>query len=154
MVKDPEKEDSNNETIGLGGIFYWETKYKTELDDIIGLVENFDWYVPFDHIFEMVESFLDPSLNHKILIVGVGRSNIVETLYNKGFRDITAVDISPTVIYKMQDKYKALTGVEFMCLDARELLTLSDETFTAGKLLSICRNIRYIRYMACYISIS
>jgi len=118
-------------TIGLGAPYFWEAKYKEELADIIGQVECFDWYVPFDQIFEMVESFLNPELNHRILVLGVGRSNIIECLYKHGFRDITAVDISPTVISKMQKKYAALTGVDFIAMDARELITLSSDTFTA-----------------------
>ena len=119
------------ESIGLGAPYYWEAKYKADLDDYIGEVECFDWYVPFDHIFEMVESFLNPEINHRILIVGCGRSNVIECLYNNGFRDITAIDISAAVITKMQKKYINLTGVEFLVMDAREMITLSDASYTA-----------------------
>jgi SAM-dependent methyltransferase len=129
--KKEQEQQKREETIGLGAPYYWESRYKTELEDLIGLVECFDWYVPFDHIYEMIESFLDPELNHRILVVGVGCSNIVECLYSHGFRDITAIDISPTIIDKMQKKYSKLTGVEFLVMDAREMLTLSDNSFTA-----------------------
>ena len=125
------EEVKREDSIGLGAPYYWEAKYKADLDDIIGDVECFDWYVPFDHIFEMIESFLSPEINHRILIVGCGRSNMVECLYEKGFRDITAVDISPSVIAKMQKKYMKLTGVEFLVMDAREMITLSSNTYTA-----------------------
>jgi len=118
-------------TIGLGAPYFWESKYKEELADIIGHVECFDWYVPFDQIFEMVESFLNPELNHRILILGVGRSNIIECLYKHGFRDITAVDISATVVSKMQKKYEHYTGVDFIVMDAREMITLASDSFTA-----------------------
>ena len=120
-----------NATIGLGSVYFWEAKYKEELTDIIGQVECFDWYVPFDHIYEMIESFLNPEINHRLLVVGVGRSNIVECLYKNGFRDITAIDISPTVIAKMQKKYAHLTGVEFLVMDVREMVSLSNDSYTA-----------------------
>jgi len=119
------------DSIGLGAPYFWEAKYTEELTDIIGHVECFDWYVPFDLIFEMIESFLNPELNHRILVVGLGRSNIIEVLYKKGFRDITAVDISPMVISKMQKKYEHLTGVDFIAMDAREMITLASDSFTA-----------------------
>ena len=118
-------------TLGLGAPYFWEAKYKSELSDIIGDVECFDWYVPFDQIYEMIESFLNPEINHRILIVGVGHSNIIECLYKHGFRDITAIDISPTVILKMQKKYAHLTGVEFLAMDVREMITLSSNSYTA-----------------------
>lgn len=40
-----------------------------------------------------------------------GRSNVVDVLYDKGFRDIYAVDISAAVVLKMQHKYSSYAGV-------------------------------------------
>jgi SAM-dependent methyltransferase len=140
------------DSIGLGAPYFWEAKYTEELTDIIGHVECFDWYVPFDMIFEMVESFLNPELNHRILIVGLGRSNIVEVLYRKGFRDITAVDISPTVISKMQKKYEHLTGVDFIAMDAREMITLADCSFTA--VIDYSEIFRVLRMDGIFLSVS
>jgi ubiquinone/menaquinone biosynthesis C-methylase UbiE len=90
----------------------------------------FDWYVPFDEIFTTVENVIDVEAAHKILIVGVGRSNIIEVLYSKGYRDITAIDISPTVIHKMQQKYETYTGVTLKAMDVRELSSFPNGEFT------------------------
>lgn len=117
-------------SLGLGAPYYWEAKYAAELKDIIGQVDCFDWYLPFELAWTMIESFVDPSVNHRILVVGCGISNAVEVLYDRGFRDITAIDISPTAITKMQKKYSHFTGVEFLCMDAREMMTLSDNSYT------------------------
>jgi EEF1A lysine methyltransferase 4 len=125
-----EEENLNKDEIGLGAPYYWETKYKEEMAEVIGKVETFDWYVTFDLAWTMVESFLDHSVNHRILVVGCGRSNTVEVLYQQGFRDIVAIDISPSIIHKMQLKYEHLTGVEFFCMDVREMMTFSDSSFT------------------------
>ena len=91
-------------SLGLGSPYYWEAKYNAELDDIIGEVECFDWYLAFDQAWTMIESFVDLSINHRILIVGCGISNTVEVLYERGFRDITAIDISPTAITQNAEK--------------------------------------------------
>ena len=47
-----------------------------------------------------------------------------------GHRDITAVDVSPTIITKMQQKYETLSGVEFLVCDIRELSGLSEDSYT------------------------
>lgn len=78
----------------------------------------------------MIESVFDTDQVHKVLIVGVGRSNVIDCLYRKGFRDITAIDISSTIILEMQKKYESYTGVEFFVMDTRQLLKFADETFT------------------------
>jgi hypothetical protein len=126
-----EKEKMNTmNSLGLGAPYYWEAKYKEEMDEIIGEVECFDWYLPFEGAWEMIESFVNMGKNHRILIVGCGRSNTVEVLYNRGYRDITAIDISPSIIGKMQKKYANYTGVEFLVMDVREMMTLSSGTFS------------------------
>lgn len=110
--------------MNAGETFYWETRYSQEFDKDIGF-KLFDWYVPFSDIYLMVESVLDPLKKQKILIIGVGRSNIIDTLYAKGHRDITAIDISPTLINELQKKYSTFSGVDFMVMDVRDLSFLS-----------------------------
>jgi len=52
----------------------------------------------------------------------VGRSNIVDTLYTTyGYRDITCIDISPTIIQAMKQQYESFTGVEFYTMDVMEV---------------------------------
>jgi hypothetical protein len=98
-------------TIKLGDPAYWDLRYREEIDDS-GTFELFDWYCPFSQLYQEMDTIFDNSLVHKILVVGVGRSDIIECLFNKGFRDITAIDISETVIVEMQRRYSSYPGNE------------------------------------------
>ena len=60
-------------------------------------------------MLETINEFKTPQ---KVLILGVGRSNVVDILYEKGFRQITCIDISPTIIAQMQNKYRQHSGVD------------------------------------------
>lgn len=115
--------------MNIGETAYWDARYKLETDKMMSF-ELFDWYCPFNKILPFIESVCEVNSFQKVLIIGVGRSNIVESLYRKGFRDITAIDISSTVIDAMQRKYATFTGVEFFVMDTRQLLKFSDETFS------------------------
>ena len=46
------------------------------------------------------------------------------------FRDIHAIDISETVIFKMQEKYADYAGVSFSVMDVRLLNAIPDKTYT------------------------
>lgn len=60
----------------------------------------------------MLETICDFKTPQKVLILGVGRSNVVDILYQNGFRDITCIDISPQIIAQMQNKYRQHSGVD------------------------------------------
>ena len=63
-----EKEKMNSmNSLGLGAPYFWEAKYKAEMEDIIGDVECFDWYLTFDKAWDMIESFIDPKIGTPIL---------------------------------------------------------------------------------------
>jgi Zn/Cd-binding protein ZinT len=83
-------------SLSLGDPDYWDERYREE--EKMFAFKLFDWYAPFKALYPMVETVIDTTIQHKILVIGVGRSSIVEVLYDKGFRDITAIDISQTVI--------------------------------------------------------
>ncbi len=69
--------------MNLGDTAYWEARYALEMTKLIKF-KLFDWYVPFNLVYPMIESLIDASIrNGKVLIIGVGRSNIIETLYGK-----------------------------------------------------------------------
>lgn len=108
---------------------YWDNRYKDETDVSITFT-LFDWYAPFDIFYPMIESVLDLTRRHKILLLGIGKSGAIETLYKKGYRDIVAIDISPTVIRQMQTKYESYSGVEFICLDVRRMSIFPDKLFS------------------------
>jgi len=124
------KDGQTKDTIGVGHPMYWEARYRDELEDMVGKIDLFDWYCPFEPVWDMISNFIDVHANHKILVVGVGRSNIIECLYKSGYRDITAIDISPSLIKRMQDKYAHLTGVDFLCMDVREMTALNNNSFS------------------------
>jgi hypothetical protein len=114
----------------IGNPAYWDTFYKELVGNMVGF-ECFDWYCTFDQLFlEIIQNMLDPTIVHKILIIGIGRSSIIDSLYRKGHRDITAIDISETIIVEMQRKYHSFSGVEFFVMDTRQLHKFADDTFT------------------------
>lgn len=63
-------------------------------------------------VYVLLESIIDTKKPQKILVLGVGRSNVIDVLYKRGFRDITCIDISPILISQMQNKYRGFAGVE------------------------------------------
>jgi spermidine synthase len=63
-------------------------------------------------VYHMLDAIRDFKTPQKVLILGVGRSNVVEVLYAHGFRDITCIDISPQIISQMQNKYRKYSGVD------------------------------------------
>lgn len=67
---------------------------------------------------------------NNVLVIGVGKSDVVSVLHKKGFREIVAIDVSPTIINQMRSQYKDLDGVEWYCMDIRELNVLKDKTFS------------------------
>ncbi len=118
-----------SKNMNIGETAYWDVRYQIELSKLMAF-ELFDWYCPFNKIMPMIESVFEATPTLKVLVIGVGRSNIIESLYRKGFRDITAIDISSTIIIEMQKKYASYTGVEFFVMDTRQLLKFSDESFS------------------------
>jgi ubiquinone/menaquinone biosynthesis C-methylase UbiE len=116
-------------TIKIGDPAYWDLRYQEEIRDI-GTFELFDWYCTFTDLYKEIDTIFDTSLVHKILVIGVGRSDVIECLYQKGYRDITAIDVSETVIVEMQRKYASYIGVKFFVMDIRQLNKFGDEMFT------------------------
>jgi ubiquinone/menaquinone biosynthesis C-methylase UbiE len=115
--------------IGIGDPTYWDLRYKTEKEKALQF-ELFDWYLPFELVFPMLESTIELTGKQKILVVGVGRSNIIKVLYELGYRDITAIDVSPTVITQMQDTHTQCAGVDFLVMDVMELNSFADSSFS------------------------
>lgn len=91
-----------------------------------------------------MESIVDVKKTHKVLIVGVGRSNVIDVLYENGFREIVGIDVSPILIAQLQSKYSKYSGIECITIftkchwiivlvyvmDARELHMFQEKTFS------------------------
>lgn len=113
----------------IGAPSYWDIRYEKAGSDRTKFT-NFDWYAPFEQFWSTIVQVVEVTERHKVLLLGIGSSNCIELLYKHGFRDITAVDVSPAIIREMQEKYKNLAGVEFYCLDMQKLNIFPDKTFT------------------------
>lgn len=113
-----------------GDSAYWEVRYQDEQQNMMKGFQLFDWYVSFEEVYKILGTITDMKTIHKVLVIGVGRSDIVDVLYKKGYREITAIDISPTIVTAMQTKYKGYAGVEFFVMDARELHAFPDGSFS------------------------
>lgn len=114
----------------IGDPAYWEVRYKVEIEDRIGEYDLFDWYCSFADLYPMLRPYFEASIYQKILILGVGRSDVIEHLYRIGYRDITVIDISQSIINEMQRRFEKFTGVEFFVMDVKQLHKFSNETFT------------------------
>lgn len=81
-------------------------------------------------MYQVFENVISDRDKNNVLVVGVGKSDVIEVLYKKGFREIVAIDISPTIINQMRSQYKDYVGIEWYCMDIRELNVLKDRTFS------------------------
>mmetsp|Transcript_17246 Transcript_17246/g.29185 ORF Transcript_17246/g.29185 Transcript_17246/m.29185 type:complete len:264 (+) Transcript_17246:96-887(+) len=115
--------------MNIGEAAYWDERYKVEMAKLLQF-DLFDWYCPFSEVYHLMEGAFDSTAVHKVLIIGVGRSDVIEFLYRKGYRDIVAIDISSTIIVEMQKRYEHYTGVEFFVMDTKQLMKFSEEYFT------------------------
>ena len=81
-------------------------------------------------VYQVFENVISDRDKNNVLVIGVGKSDVIEVLHKKGFREIVAIDVSPTVINLMRSRYKHLDGVEWYCMDIRELNVLKDKSFS------------------------
>jgi hypothetical protein len=75
---------AKSQQMDFGEPSYWEARYAFEIDKRVHF-KYFDWYVRFDVVYNYIEGIIStsPFRNQKILVLGVGRSNIIKTLYSK-----------------------------------------------------------------------
>lgn len=71
---------------------YWEERFADE--------EKYDWLLSFEQLQIHLTPLLD--VNERILIVGCGNSGLSAGLYDLGFKNITNIDFSETVVEKMK----------------------------------------------------
>ncbi|CCW69107.1 unnamed protein product [Phytomonas sp. Hart1] len=90
---------------------YWEERYRSS--DTI-----FDWFLTYDNLKPIIQPLLQPADQIRVLIVGCGNSRLSACLYEHlGIKNITNVDISPTVIGQMQRRYAEMDKMQWICLD-------------------------------------
>ena len=72
-----------------GKIEYWEDRYAKDK-------EPFDWYQKYLGVKDVMTQYIKPDF--KILMVGCGNGKMSENMYDDGYKNITNVDFSATVI--------------------------------------------------------
>jgi SAM-dependent methyltransferase len=87
---------------------FWEDKWVTQST-------GWDIGYPSPAIVSFMESY--PNKSAKILIPGCGNAYEAEWLLNNGFTDITLIDISPTLVDKLRDKYDENKHITIVCDD-------------------------------------
>lgn len=87
---------------------YWDSQYqagRTAWD--LGLVSP-----PIKKYFDQLED-----KNQSILIPGGGNSYEAEYLLQQGFTDITVVDIAPSLVEKLKEKFQGKLGIKILLGD-------------------------------------
>ncbi|RAI99896.1 thiopurine S-methyltransferase [Chitinophaga skermanii] len=86
---------------------YWNERYRTG---------DIGW--DMGRVSPPLEAFINqyPHLNARILIPGGGNSYEAKYLWDKGFTDITVVDISDALVLNLKRKYRE-TGINFIAGD-------------------------------------
>ena len=129
--KQEEDKDMKSHHTHYGEPLYWDQRYEfQDKRQMTAGVKLFDWYAPYDKIYPVLESVIDTTQRHKTLLIGVGKSNMVEHMISKGFNDIVCIDVSSYIISKMKTKYAKFNGIEFLCMDVRNMSYFRDNSFT------------------------
>jgi 2-polyprenyl-3-methyl-5-hydroxy-6-metoxy-1,4-benzoquinol methylase len=71
---------------------HWDTVYRTKAPDAVS------WYRPhLEHSINLIQR-VAPDISASIIDVGGGESTLVDDLLEKGYRNVSVLDISPTAI--------------------------------------------------------
>ena len=64
-----------------------------------------------------------------VLILGCGLSSTPVSIYQKGFRQITCIDVASRVVLNLTERYKKYPGIEVLEVDARNLDRFATASF-------------------------
>lgn len=87
---------------------YWETQYKTN-------ATGWDLGKVSPPIKEYIDTLKDKNIS--VLIPGCGNSHEAEYLLNQGFTNITVIDIAPTLVENLQEKFKNYPNIKILLGD-------------------------------------
>ncbi len=87
---------------------YWETQYKTNATG---------W--DLGKVSPPIKSYIDTleDKNISILIPGCGNSHEAEYILSQGFTNITLIDIAPTLVSNLQEKFKNYPNIKIVLGD-------------------------------------
>ena len=87
---------------------YWDTQYKTN-------ATGWDLGKISLSIKEYIDTLEDKNI--RILIPGCGNSHEAEYLLSQGFTNITLIDIAPTLVENLQEKFKNYPNIKIVSGD-------------------------------------
>ena len=91
-------------------VAYWERRFEKE--------QGHEWFGGYAEFRHLLKPHISPAA--RILILGNGTSRLPSDLEQDGYRGITATDICPNVVQKMQCRYRTLSlPLHHMTSDAR-----------------------------------
>ncbi|RCH78583.1 hypothetical protein CU098_006963, partial [Rhizopus stolonifer] len=103
---------------------YWEERYQKE-----DTSTTFDWFKTYAELKPLLNEAI-PNKEAKILMLGCGNSTLGEDMYLDGYKNITNIDYSKTVIENM--KLRCSDKVEMTWLEmAIRDLKFDNESFDA-----------------------
>ncbi|XP_068599876.1 eEF1A lysine and N-terminal methyltransferase [Brachionichthys hirsutus] len=90
---------------------YWEKFFKRRGD------KAFEWYGDYNKLCGVLHKYI--KAQHKVLVVGCGNSELSEQLHDVGYKHLTNIDISETVVTRMnQRNAERRPGLTFQQVDA------------------------------------
>lgn len=90
---------------------YWERFFKKRGE------KSFEWYGDYNKLCGVLHKYI--KVQHKVLVVGCGNSELSEQLYDVGYKHLTNIDISETVVTHMnQRNAERRPGLTFQQVDA------------------------------------
>ncbi|XP_003974012.1 eEF1A lysine and N-terminal methyltransferase [Takifugu rubripes] len=103
---------------------YWERFFKKRGD------KSFEWYGDYNKLCGVLHKYI--KIQHKVLVVGCGNSELSEQLYDVGYKQLTNIDISETVVTHMnQRNSERRPDLTFQKVDATET-PYDDASFQAA----------------------
>ncbi|KAI7848851.1 S-adenosyl-L-methionine-dependent methyltransferase [Circinella umbellata] len=94
---------------------YWEERYQNENTDT-----TFDWFKTYDELKPSLREQI-PDKNASILMLGCGNSTLGEDMYKDGYKNITNIDYSKTVIDNMKERCIDMPEMKWLEMDIRDL---------------------------------
>mmetsp|Transcript_77996 Transcript_77996/g.223966 ORF Transcript_77996/g.223966 Transcript_77996/m.223966 type:complete len:286 (-) Transcript_77996:139-996(-) len=119
--------DSNPDCHAYGETAYWDRRYNEERRKH-GINHTFDWYLPCEELWPIIQTYCGVNKGFKVLVLGCGSSALCEVMYNMGFTQITGIDKSQVIIAHLQHRYQHQEGMEFLVMDATSMSRLDSNS--------------------------
>lgn len=95
-----------------GSDSYWEERYQSS-------DEMYEWFQSWDSILPHIEDYL--TVKGDSLNIGCGNSIMAKDMIDSGFKSVLSIDISPTLIQKMSQRYQNEPNLYWKVMDCTHL---------------------------------